>query len=48
MCDEVAFQVLWSHELLVAQLTLELAQVQVLGLVTFQLAGRRERPWAAL
>lgn len=46
--DEVAFQMLWPHEALVALVTLELAQVQMLGTVTFQLAGRCECPVATL
>ena len=48
VCDEVAFQMLWSHEALVALVTLELAQVQMLGAVTLQLAGCCEGPVAAL
>ena len=46
--DEVAFQMLWPHEALVALVTLELAQVQMLGTVTLQFAGRCECPVAAL
>ena len=48
MRDEVAFQMLWPHEAFVALVTLELAQVQMLRTVTFQLAGRCECPVAAL
>ena len=46
--EEVAFQTLWPCEVLVALITSELAQVQMLDAVTLQLAGHCECPAAAL